>query len=133
MSFVTGTDDYNNDIKPDNSCSQLTDSISNISWANNMGPIFSVVTWDGFLKIYEVANNGYSNCLLEKINIKAKYPLTQCLWSPDNKFIYVGDVTGAIQAFDIGSSSFLDIGKQNASISTLQMIAHQNVIVSGAY
>jgi hypothetical protein len=55
------------------------------------------------------------------------------LFSPDNKFVYVGDVTGAIQAFDVGSSSFFDIGKQNASISTLQMITHQNVIVSGAY
>jgi hypothetical protein len=60
MSFGTVNDDYNNDIKPDNSCSQLTDSISSISWANNLGPIFAATTWDGFLKIYEVANNGYS-------------------------------------------------------------------------
>lgn len=67
------------------------------------------------------------------MNVKAKSPLTQCLFSPDNKFVYVGDATGSIQAFDIGSSSFLDIGKHNASISTLQIIAHQNVIVSGAY
>jgi hypothetical protein len=59
--------------------------------------------------------------------------LTQCLFSPDNKFVYVGDVTGSIQAFDVGSSTFFDIGKQNASISTLQMIQTQNVIVSGAY
>ena len=46
MSY-TGQDDYNNDIKPDNTCQPLPDAISCIDWVpSNMGTIFCCSCWD---------------------------------------------------------------------------------------
>ena len=115
MSYVstntTAHDDYNNDIKPDQNCQPLPESISCIDWASsNLGSVFACSFWDGSLRIYEVVNNGYSPSIAQKISTKAKSPLTKCSWSADGQFIYVGDITGAVQAFNVQSQTFVDIG-----------------------
>jgi hypothetical protein len=52
MSLPT-QNDYNNDIKPDNTCQPLPDAISCIDWiGNNMGNIFACACWDGTLRVY---------------------------------------------------------------------------------
>ena len=77
-----GQDDYNNDIRPDNNSLPLPDSVSSIDWAPlNLGNIFACTCWDGTLRVYELINNGYSFSLGQKIDIKAKSPLTKCVWS----------------------------------------------------
>lgn len=133
MSFG-GQDDYNNDIKPDTSCPPLPDAVSSIDWiGNNMGNIFACTCWDGTLRVYEVVNAGYSSSLAMKVNVKAKNPLTKCVWSQDCQNIYLGDVTGLIQAFNINNQQFSDIGKHNAGISALHVIPGQNVLISAAF
>lgn len=78
-------------------------------------------------------NNGYTSSISQKINVKAKSPLTKCVWSQDCSTIYVGDVTGLVQAFSVQTQQFVDIGKHNAAISALHVIPNQNVIISAAY
>lgn len=134
MSFSTTQDDYNNDIKPDNNCPPLPDAVSSIDWiGNNMGNMFACTCWDGTLRVYEVTNNGYTACLTQKVNAKAKNPLTKCVWSQDCQAIYVGDITGLIQAFNVQTQQFVDVGKHNAAISALHIVPGQNVIISAAY
>ncbi len=133
MSYTT-QDDYNNDIKPDTSCQPLPDAISCIDWiGNNMGNLFACTCWDGTLRVYDVVNSGYSSSLTMKITVKAKNPLTKCVWSQDCQSIYVGDVTGLIQAFNVQTQQFVDVGKHNAAISALHVVSNQNVIISGAF
>ena len=133
MSF-SGQDDYNNDIKPDQTCMPLPDSVSSIDWiGNNMGNMFACTCWDGTFRIYEVVNKGYNSSLAQKINVKAKNPLTKCVWSQDCQNIYVGDVTGLIQAFNVQTQQFVDVGKHNAAISALHVVPGQNIIISGAF
>jgi hypothetical protein len=77
-----GQDDYINDIRPDNNSVPLSDSVSSIEWAPlSMGNIFACVCWDGTLQVYEMVNTGYTFALSQKINVKAKSPLTKCVWS----------------------------------------------------
>lgn len=135
MSFVTqAQDDSNNDIKPDNNSSPLPDAVSSIDWiGNNMGNIFACTCWDGTLRVYEVINNGFNSSLTLKMNVKAKNPLTKCVWSQDCQNIYVGDATGLIQAFSVTTQQFVDIGKHNAAISALHVVPGQNVIISAAF
>lgn len=78
-------------------------------------------------------NNGFNFSLSQKINVKAKSPLTKCAWSEDGQTIYVGDITGLIQSFSIQTPQFMDMGKQNAAISALHVIPGQNVLISAAY
>lgn len=133
MSY-TGQDDYNNDIKPDNACQPLPDAISCIDWVpSNMGNIFCCSCWDGTLRIYEVANNGFSASLMQKISTKAKSPLTKCAWSQDCQNIYVGDITGLVQVFNVQTQQFADIGKHTAAISALHIVPNQNVVISAAF
>jgi len=41
-------DDYKNDVKPDQSMPQYSDSISSIAWASpNIGNYFATTSWDG--------------------------------------------------------------------------------------
>lgn len=127
-------DDYNNDIKPDNNCQPLTDAISSIDWvSSNVGNIFAFTCWDGSLRVYEVVTTGYAGCLSQKISVKAKSPLTKCVWSQDCQTIYVGDITGLIQAFNVQTQQFTDIGKHNAAISALHIVPNQNIIISAAF
>ena len=133
-SMISGQDDYNTDIKPDNNCAPLTDAVSSIEWiGNNMGNIFACTCWDGSLRVYEVFNAGYTPALQIKINVKAKSPLTKCVWSQDNTIIYVGDITGLIQAFNLQTQQFTDVGKHNAAISALHVIPGQNIVISAAF
>lgn len=67
------------------------------------------------------------------MNVKAKSPLTKCVWSQDCQVIYVGDITGLIQAFNVQTQQFTDVGKHNAAISALHVIPNQNVIISAAF
>lgn len=134
MSSLGGYDDYNNDIKPDTTSQPVTDALSSIDWvSNNIGNLFACTCWDGTLSVYEVANNGYSATLMQKINVKAKSPLTKCVWSQDGQFIYVGDITGLIQGFNIQTQQFSEVGKHTAGISALHFIPDQNIIISCAF
>lgn len=127
-------DDYNNDIKPDNNCQPLTDAISCIDWVpSNVGNIFACSCWDGSLRVYEVVATGFSAGLTQKVNVKAKSPLTKCAWSQDCQTIYVGDITGLIQAFNVQTQQFTDMGKHNAAISALHIVPNQNIIISAAF
>lgn len=47
--------------------------------------------------------------------------------------IYVGDITGLIQAFNVQTQQFNDVGKHGAAISALHIIPNQNVIISAAF
>lgn len=129
-----GQNDYLNDIRPDNNSLPLPDSVSCIDWAPaNLGNIFACTCWDATLQIYELVNNGFSFSLGQKINIKAKSPLTKCAWSQDGQSIYLGDITGLIQSFNVQTQQFTDIGKQNAAISALHAIPGQNIFISAAF
>jgi WD40 repeat protein len=134
MALNPSHDDYNNDIKPDGNCLPLTDSISCIDWApSNIGPVFVCSFWDGTLRVYEISSNGFSPCIIQKLSTKAKSPLTKCVWSNDAQFIYVGDITGLIQAFNVQTQAFMDVGKHTAAISALHIVPNQNIIISAAY
>ena len=134
MALNPSHDDYTNDIKPDGNCLPLPDSISCIDWAPlNIGNIFTCCFWDGSLRVYEVSNNGFSPSIIQKISTKAKSPLTKCVWSNDAQFIYVGDITGLIQAFNVQTQAFMDVGKHTAAISALHIVPNQNIIISAAY
>lgn len=133
---VVQPDDYNNssEIKPDNNSAPLPEAVSHIDWIpNNMGNVFAVTCWDGTLRVYEVINNGYSASITQKISTKAKAPLTKCAWSQDGQNIYVGDVTGLVQAYNIANGNFVDIGKHNAAISAIHVVPGQGIIITAAY
>ncbi len=98
-----------------------------------MGNLFACTCWDGTLRVYELVNNGYSFSLAQKINVKAKSPLTKCAWSQDGQLLYLGDITGLIQSFNVQTQQFTDIGKHNAAISALHVIPNQNIIISGGF
>ncbi len=98
-----------------------------------MGNLFACTFWDGTLRVYDLVNNGYSLSLSQKISVKAKSPLTKCVWSQDGQFLYVGDVTGTIQSFNVQTQQFTDIGKHNAAISVLHVIPNQNIVISAAF
>jgi hypothetical protein len=80
-----------------------------------------------------MVNTGFATSITQKINVKAKSPLTKCVWSQDCQTIYVGDITGLIQAFNVQTQQFVDIGKHTAAISALHIVPNQNVIISGAF
>lgn len=67
------------------------------------------------------------------MSVKAKNPLTKCIWSQDCQTIYVGDVTGLIQAFNVQTQQFVDIGKHNTAISALHIVPGQNIVISTAF
>lgn len=69
----------------------------------------------------------------QKVSVKAKNPLTKCIWSQDSSAIYVGDATGLIQAFNVQTQQFIDVGKHSAAISALHVIPGQNVVISAAF
>lgn len=98
-----------------------------------MGSIFAVSFWDGSLRVYEVTYNNNLAGITQRIATKAKSPLTKCVWSQDASTIYVGDVAGVIQAFNVQAQTFIDVGKHSAAISALHIVPNQNVIISAAY
>lgn len=59
--------------------------------------------------------------------------MTKCVWSQDGQNIYVGDVAGLIQAYNVANGNFVDIGKHNAAISALHVVPGQGIIISAAY
>lgn len=67
------------------------------------------------------------------MSVKAKNPLTKCVWSQDCQAIYVGDITGLIQAFNVQTQQFVDIGKHTAAISALHIVPGQNIVISAAF
>lgn len=53
MASLGSQDDYNNDIKPDNTSSPLSDALSSIDWVgNHIGNMFACTFWDGTLRVY---------------------------------------------------------------------------------
>ncbi len=59
--------------------------------------------------------------------------MTKCLWSQDCQSIYVGDITGLIQAFNVVTQQFVDVGKHTAAISALHIVPGQNILISAAF
>ena len=130
---TTSQNDYNNDVKPSNTCPPLSESISDIAWiSNQVANVFAATTWDGNLRVFEV-QTGYGNAINSKLQVKINSPLTACCWSPDNSAIFVGCGAGSIKAVDINSSNVMDIGKQNSGISGLHYVASQGCVMSTAY
>lgn len=59
--------------------------------------------------------------------------MTKCVWAQDGQFIYVGDITGLVQGFNVQTQQFSDIGKHTAAISALHIIPNQNILISAAF
>ena len=135
MSYgISTTDDYKTDIKTDNNCPPLTDTISDISWVTGQqANIFAATCWDGNLRLFEVIQGAYGSSIQSKLQLKVNSPLTACCWSADNSALYIGCGDGSIKAVDINTSNIVDVGKQNAGISGLHYIPNQNVVIASAY
>ena len=129
-------DDSKNDIKPDNSVN-IQDSISSLSWMYPSGGMsnnfFSSVGWDSTLRLYEVSQANYGSSIAQKSTANLGTPALCCCWAPDNSKIFVGCIDGTIKAVDTSNMSVMDIGKQNAGISSLHMVPNQNILTSTAY
>jgi mRNA export factor len=126
-------DEYKNDIKLDQNSPPLADSISSISWAYNIGPIFAATSWDGSLKIYEVSQAQFGPSIIEKVSYKFQSPLTKCCWNYENNQIYFGAANGMVKSYDVNSGNVLDVGKHNAGVSSLHVIPGQNTVISTGY
>ena len=90
---------------------------------------FSSVGWDSTLRLYEVSQGS----IIQKSSAFLETPALSCCWAPDNSKIFAGCIDGTIKAIDTSNMSVTGIGKQTAGISSLHMVANQNILISTAY
>lgn len=136
MSFLGGTssDDYNKDVKPDQTVPIFQDSISAISWAPaQIGNIFATTSWDGELRVMSVEQGQFGPAILQKMTSKFNFPALKCTWNDQGNQIYVGLMDGSIKLYDLGSGQTIDVGKHGAPISSLHFVPGMNAIISTAY
>ncbi len=126
-------DDYLKDIKTDNSLTPFEDSVSNICWANNIGPFIATSSWDGYLRVFEVQNAQYGPSLVQKVASKFNTPLTKCCWTENNQQIWVGGANGQISLFDVATQQVNNFAQKGAGISSMHVVPGQNMLIAGGY
>lgn len=104
-----------------------------MAWATNLQNIFAATSWDGELRVFEVANGAYGFAILQKLAYKFPSPALKCVWNDQCTQIYVGLMDGTIKIYDLGSGQTADMGRHNVSISSLNFVPGQNVLVSTGY
>jgi len=135
MSFLAtnSLDDYKSDIKPDQSMPPLGEAFSSMAWATNLQNIFASTSWDGDLRVFEVTNGAYGVTIIQKMSYRFTSPALKCVWNDQCTQIYVGLMDGSIKIYDLGSGQTADMGRHNVSISSLNYVPGQNVLVSTGY
>ena len=136
MAFNGGTslDDYKNDVKPDQSMPNYSDSISSIAWApNHIGNFFATTSWDGELRIVAVEQGQFGPAIFQKNLNKFASPTLKCTWNDQGNQIYVGLMDGSIKLYDLGSGQNVDVGRHGSAISSLHFVPGMNAIVTTAF
>lgn len=57
----------------------------------------------------------------------------KCAWNDQHTQLFVGLADGSVKSYDLSSGQILDVGKQNAPISSLHFINGMNAVLSTAY
>lgn len=126
-------DQYNNDIKPDQSVPQFNESISHIAWAPTIPNVFACTTWDGDLRIIEVIQNQFGKFLQQKFSTKMSQPALKCTWNDQSSQLFIGLIDGTVKAIDINTQQTADLFKHTSAISSLHFIPTMNTLICSGY
>lgn len=137
MSTLVGNnsanDDYKSDVKPDQSVAPFNDAFSSISWAPTIPNVFCSSSWDGELRVFEVAQGPYGAAIMQKMSYKFPMPALKCAWNDQSTQIFVGLMDGSLKIYDINSGQVADLGRHSAAISSLHFVPGMNAVVSSGF
>lgn len=126
-------DEYNNDVKPDQTMPPFTDSISHIAWAPTIPNVFACTTWDGELRIIEVTQNQFGRSLQQKFSTKMPQPALKCTWNDQSTQLFIGLIDGTVKAMDINTQQTADLFKHGSALSSLHFIPNLNSLICSGY
>ncbi|KAG9046073.1 hypothetical protein FS837_005149 [Tulasnella sp. UAMH 9824] len=103
------------------------DSISALAFAPNADDQLLVASWDGELRLYDVASNSL------KSHFSHKAAVLGCCWGSDNKHAYSGGLDSWVRAFDLESETTTVLGAHTATISSIIHHGPTNTVYTGSW
>ncbi|KAI0393979.1 WD40-repeat-containing domain protein [Xylariaceae sp. FL0594] len=122
--------------------SHAQDTISSLSWSPR-GNHLATASWDGCVRVYDVANN-MAGSLLDTFpnTLPPKPPPCRCFldcdWGPDGRFLIAGCIDGKVYSTGLDSGEFRSIGHHGRAVSSVRVVdipgyAASPVLASGSW
>ncbi|KAG8964784.1 hypothetical protein FRC05_003574 [Tulasnella sp. 425] len=103
------------------------DSISALAFAPTADNQLLVASWDGELRLYDIASNSL------KSHFSHKAAVLGCSWGNDNKTAYSGGLDSWVRAFDLESETTNVLGAHTSTISSIIYHSSTNTVYTGSW